>query len=247
MDVLTTREIQYTDDNGDERNVVLTIYSPYLRVDNRGWRGAFAFGPPIERLSEKTIPSGGIDFIQCFLGAVEVARGYLLGSDVGRRAHWQGVQHCGLQWRSERPEGHQEPQIPALEEKPADLDVLGTRNVPCPDQNGVTSKVVLIVYKPIQMGDGTWKCAYSFDPVDGTSIRFGTGADCIESILETLALARVTYDSMIPHGWRASKTEDLLDCDDLPYKSGRAYFKDPAAYHDPDMPDFRPSWLRDGT
>jgi len=233
MDVLTTREIQYSDDSGDERNVVLTIYSPYLRVDNRGWRGAFAFGPPIARLDNTTIPSGGIDFIQCFLGAVEVARGYLLGSKLRECAHWQGVQHCGLPWRSERPEGYQEPQIPTLKERPGDLEVLGTRNVACPDQNGATSKVVLTVYKPTQMGDGTWKCAYSFDPLDGTSIRFGTGVDCLESILETLALARVTYDSMIPHGWRASKTEDLLSCNDFPYKSGRAYLKDPVPSQDP--------------
>jgi|GEM_PF-1701163 len=244
MDVLTTREIQYSDDNSDERNVVLTIYAPYERADNRGWRGAFAFGPPIERLSGTTIPSGGIDFIQCFLCAVEVAYGYLLGSDLRKRAHWQGVQHCGLPWRSERPEGHQEPQIPALEEKPSDLDVLGTRKLAFPDQNGVTSKVVLIVYKPTPMGDGTWKCAYSFDPLDGTSLRFGTGADCLESILDALALARVTYGSMIPHGWQPSKTEDLLDCDDLPYKSGRGYFID-LSLLDPDMPDFRPSSMRD--
>jgi hypothetical protein len=224
MDVLTTREIQYTDDNGDERNVVLTIYSPYPRVDKRGWHVDCAFGPPLVRLNGKTISSSGLDFIDSFLGSVDVACCYLLSSILRKRAHWQGVQHCGLPWRSERPEGHQEPQIPALEEKPSDLDVLGTRKLAFPDQNGVTSKVVLIVYKPTQMGDGTWKCAYSFDPLDGTSIRFGTGVDCIESILETLALARVTYDSMIPQGWRASKTEDLLDCDDLPYKSGRAYF-----------------------
>jgi len=91
------------------------------------------------------------------------------------------------------------------------------------------------------MGDGTWKCAYSFDPVDGTSIRFGTGADSIESILDAPSLARVTYDSMIPHGWRPAKTEDLLDCDDLPYKSGRSYFIDSVASHDPDMPDPTPS------
>lgn len=229
MDVLTTREIQYMDDSGEERKVVLTIYSPYPRVDNRGWRGAFAFGPPIDRLDGTTIPSGGIDFIQCFQCAVEVARGYLLGSTLRKRAHWQGVQHCGLLWRSERPEGYQNPQIPALEEKPSDLDVLGTRKVACPDQNGGTSKVVLIVYKPAQQGDGTWKCAYSFDPLDGTSIRFGTGVDYIEAILDALTLARITYDSMIPHGWHASKTEDLLDCDDLPYKSGRSYFIDPVA------------------
>ncbi|HRI68244.1 MAG TPA: hypothetical protein PK156_28640 [Polyangium sp.] len=229
MDVLATREIQYTDDNGEERNVVLTIYAPHTRVDNRGWRGAFAFGPPIERLDGTTIPSGGIDFIQCFLGAVEVAYGYLLGSKLRKLAHWQGVQHCGLPWRSEKPEGHQEPQIPPLEERPGNLEVLGTRKLAFPDQNGVTSKVVLIVSKPTPMGDGTWKCAYSFDPLDGTSIRFGTGVDYMESILETLALARVTYDSMIPHGWQPSKTVELLDCDDLPYKSGRAYFIDPIA------------------
>ena len=224
MDVLMTREIQYTDDNGDERNVVLTIYSPYPRVDKRGWHVDLAFGPPLVRLNGKPTSSSGVDFMQSFLGAVDVAYCYLLGPTLRKRSHWQGMKHCGLPWRSERPEGHQEPQIPALEEKPADLEVLGTRKLAFPDQNGATSKVVLTVYKPTQMGDGTWKCAYSFDPVDGTSIRFGTGADCIESVLETLSLARVTYDSMIPHGWRASKTVDLLDCDDLPYKSGRAYF-----------------------
>lgn len=229
MDVLTTREIQYSDDNGDERNVVLTIYSPYPRVDKRGWHVDLAFGPPLVRLNGKTTSSSGVDFIQSFLGAVDIAHSYLLGPTLRKRAHWQGVKHCGLPSRSERPEGHQEPQIPALEEKPAVLDVLGTRKLAFPDQHGVTSKVVLSVYKPTPMGDGTWKCAYSFDPLDGTFVRFGTGVDCLESILDALALARVTYDSMIPHGWQPSKTEDLLDCDDLPYKSGRGYFIDPIA------------------
>lgn len=96
------------------------------------------------------------------------------------------------------------------------------------------------LYKPIQVGEGAWKCGYSFDPLNGTSIRFGTGVDSIESLLDALTLARITYESMIPHGWRATKTDELLDCDDLPYKSGRAYLIDPVARHEPDKLDFTP-------
>jgi hypothetical protein len=232
MDVLATRVLQYRHDDGKETDVTLTVFVPIL--NERGdWKCQYKFSPP---KTSRAYHVYGIDSLQAILDCLGAARAYI-EHPTEERTSWQGMSHSGLPWRSARPEGYQKPQIPALEKNPGDLDVLGTRKVACPDQNGATSALVLTVYKPTQMGDETWKCAYSFEPLDGGSIRYGTGADYIESFLDALTLARVTYDSMLPEGWRASETEDLLDCAYFPYKVGRAFFKDPIEYNDPDMRD----------
>jgi hypothetical protein len=242
MDVLTTRELQYLDDHGDERIVLLTIFAPWERVTEGDWRGAFAFGPPIARLNGKTIPSGGVDFIQCFMGAVEVARGYLMGSHLAERAHWQGMRECGLPWHVERPADYQPPDIGSALENPGNLEVLATRSVGCPDSQGITRALQFTIYKPLQMADGVWHCAFSFGSEDDKlpPVRYGAGADFIESFLDALALARATYQTMVPEGWDTSQSDTLLGCLGFPYKIGRAFFTEPAKPF-PGMPDFFPA------
>ncbi|MBK9258728.1 MAG: hypothetical protein IPM54_02705 [Polyangiaceae bacterium] len=63
-------------------------------------------------------------------------------------------------------------------------------------------------------------------------------------MLDALSGAKAVYDSMIPPGWTG--LGDLLDCAYIPYKVGRAFYTDRVEYHNPDMPDFTPSWMRDG-
>lgn len=246
MDVLTTREIQYTDDNGEERNVVLTVYTPYAQID-RGWRGAFAFGPPIARLNGKTIPSGGVDFIQCFMCSVEVARGYLMGSDLAKRVHWHGMRHFGLPWHHEKPEGYQPPPIPAPEVNPGNLEILTKVRLGIPHGDNDVHELIMIVYQPFAADETKWKCAFAFGGGANEPVRYGVGADFIEALLDALALARVTYESMIPPKWKPLESSDFDSAQFWPHKIGREYFTEPSKYSNPDMPDFRPSWLRDGT
>lgn len=246
MDVLTTREIQYTDDNGEERNVVLTIYTPHAQVD-RSWRGAFAFGPPIARLNGKTIPSGGVDFIQCFLCSVEVARGYLMGSDLAKRVHWHGMRHFGLPFHAERPVDYQPPPLPAVEVNPGNLEILTKVRRGIPHGDNDVRELILIVYRPFAADETKWKCAFAFGGGANEPVRYGVGADFIEALLDALALARVTYESMLPAKWEPPESSDFDSVQFWPHKIGREYFTEPSKYSNPDMPDFRPSWLRDGT
>ncbi len=248
MDILTTRELQYMDDNGDERNVLLTIFTPWERVTEGGdWRGACAFGPPIARLNGKTIPSGGVDVIQCFVGSVHVARGYLMGSDLAERAHWKGMRDCGLPWHVERPIEYEPPQLPPLEINSDHLAVLATRLLECPDELSRELSIRLTFYTPQQEDRDIWKCAFSLSPsgFERPPVRYGVGADFIESFLDALTLARVTYEALIPKGWTGTDGVDFGSCYDFPYKIGREYFTEPSRYSNPDMPDFWPSWMRD--
>lgn len=243
MDVLTTREIQYTDDNGEERNVVLTIYTPYAQVD-RGWRGAFAFGPPIARLNGKTIPSGGVDFIQCFMCSVEVARGYLMGSDLAKRVHWHGMRHFGLPYYAERPVDYQAPQIPASEVNPGNLEILTKVRLGIPHRDNEVHELILIVYRPFAADETKWKCAFAFGAGANEPVRYGIGADFIEALLDALALARVTYEAMVPAEWQP-ESDEFDSVQFWPHKIGREYFTEPSKYSNPDMPDFTPSSSQD--
>jgi hypothetical protein len=236
MDVLATREFQYTDDHGEERNVLLTIFTPYAQVDERGWRGAFAFGPPIARLNGKTIPSGGVDFLQCFLCAVEVARGYLMGSDLAEYVHWQGMRHFGLPWHHPKPEGYQPPPIPPSEANPGNLEVLTQVRLPIPYGENDVHELILSVYRPSAADQTKWTCAFAFGPGTNEPVHYGIGADFIEALLDALAIARVTYESMVPEAWRPRGLDEFDGVEFWPYKMGREYFTEPPSYSHPDMP-----------
>jgi hypothetical protein len=235
MDVLATREFQYTDDHGEERNVLLTIFMPHARVDKCGWRGAFAFGPPIARLDGTTIPSGGVDFIQCFLCAVEVARGYLMGSDLAKRAHWYGMHHFGLPSNQEKPEGYQPPTIPPSEVNPENLEILTRVRLAIPGANDV-HELILSVYRPFTTDETQWRCAFALGMGANEPVRYGVGADFIEALLDALALARVTYESMVPEAWRPRELDEFDGVEFWPYKIGREYFTEPSRHSNLDMP-----------
>jgi hypothetical protein len=151
--------------------------------------------------------------------------------------------HCGLPSRAEQPADYQRPDIGSALENPGNLEVLATRSLGCPDPQGVTRALHFTVYKPLQTRDGQWSCAVSFGSEDDKRlpVRYGTGADFIESFLDALALARATYQTIVPKGWHPSKSEGLLNCDDFPFKMGRAFHTDMVGDLGPGAPDFFPS------
>lgn len=244
MDILTTRVLSYADEEGHETDLVLTIFVPH-EVDG-SWRCGFTFSPALQG---KYVEFVGVDFLQALLICLGIVPQYLRLAPLPHRAHWQGIHHCGLPSHAVRPADHQPPEIGPMEPNPGHLDILATRMLCFLDQYGATYAIVLKVYKPFQTDDGKWRCAFSLcsDEGDKNPVRYGTGADFIESLLDALTLARATCEATAPTGWQASNFKDLLDCADFPYKIGRAFFTEPAKQTFPNMPDFSPSWLRDGT
>lgn len=230
MDVLTTRVLRYPDNVGDEKEVVLTILGP-VEKEREDWKCGFVFSPPIHR---KAVYVSGVDFIQAFLGCLEVARGYLEGTDLGGRAHWQGMLDCGLPWRAERPASLAPVNISPPEGTPGTMDVLATRRLSYPDQHGGEQELLLIVFVPFESQDTTWKCGIRFGPPLSSAIYVGAGADYVEALLDGLSIARAIFEGKIPNGWEPEG--DLHTCSDLPYRVGRSFWKDPVGTL-PDEPD----------
>jgi hypothetical protein len=131
------------------------------------------------------------------------------------------MSHSGLPWPDEIPPGYQPLPVAAAEETRRTLDILTTRRLSIPRGDNDVHELVLRVYRPFQDDDGTWKCAFSFDPMETQSIRYGTGADFIEAVLDAFAMARIAFEAMVPIGW--TTTDELLDCVDFPIKIGRSF------------------------
>jgi len=234
MDILTTRVLSYTDKSGQAMDLVVTIFAPRC-VDNV-WKCGFTLPDPFRR---KNPEMHGVDFLQALLLCLEIVPSYLRLTPLPNKAHWQGMHHCGFPSRAEQPADYRPPELGSALDNPGNLEVLATRSGGCPDAQGSTRALHLAVYKPLQMTDGSWHCAFSFAAEDDKlpPVRFGTGADFIEAFLDALALARATYQTMVPEGWDASKSETLLDCHDFPFRIGRAFHTDPVTPI-PGMPDF---------
>ena len=235
MDTLTTRVLSYADEGGHATDLVLTIFVPQS-VDD-AWKCGFSLPEPFRR---KNAESYGVDFIQALLLCLQIVPSYLRLTPLLNRAHWQGMVHCGLPSHADLPADYQPPDIGLALENPGNLEVLATRSLGCPDPPGATRALTLTVYKPLQAGDLQWSCAVSFGSTDDKRlpVRYGAGADFIESFLDALALARATYATMVPKGWHASKSERLLDCDDFPFKIGRAFHTNMVGDLGPGAPEF---------
>jgi len=217
MTVLTTRTLQFRDEHGNDAPVILTIFEP-TQDGNNGWRCIFDFEPPIK---PRNAAGRGVDWIQAFTVALRFARLYFETTNWSRTGHWHGMRHLGLPDSATDSPMHGPGEIPQLEKRIESLDVIATRPLGFPDENGGLREVVLTIYAPFVTQEGSWKCAFSFDPLDAGSIRYGAGADFIEAFLDALAVARRVFESMIPAGWTGS--EDLFDCAAFPIKSGRAF------------------------
>lgn len=238
MDILTTRLLNYLDEVGSAKDLVLTIFAPQS-VDG-AWKCGFLLPDPFRR---KNVESYGVDYIQALILCLQIVPSYLRLCPVAKRLHWHGMRHFGLPNHAERPADYQAPEIGAVQEYPGGMAILTTRTVGCLDQHGTAYPITLTLYKPFQVDDGEWKCAFSFGPLEEKriSVRYGIGADFIESLLDALSLARATYETFVPTGWHPKKSEDWLDCADLPFKIGRAFHTDIVGDLGPGAPDFTPS------
>jgi len=222
MDVLALRDLSYTDDQGADSRVLLTVFQP-LEADRGVWKGRFSFGPPIQT---EAIAVAGIDYIQALLGSLQVACGYLRGTKLWGRVQWQGISNCGLPWPNERDAMVPSEVPPPREPNPGNLIVLTSRALGYPDDRGVESEIPLTVFAPFDMGSGAWKCGVALGPTEGTAIRYGLGADCIEALLHALAIARSAFDEMVGGRALIEESETLLDCMGFPRKVGRAFWLD---------------------
>jgi hypothetical protein len=233
MEVLATRVLQYRSDSGAETDVTLTVFAPF-KTERDDWKCEFQFSPPS---NQRLMHAYGVDYLQALLGCLSVARGYIEHPEE-QRSSWQGMFHSGLPLHEEKPASYQPPDVPSPEANPGNLEVLTTRRLGYPDEGGVERDLILTVYKPFQAEGETWKCGFSFGPPESASIRYGVGADFIEALLDAFALARVTFEAMVPKGWVAPESEGLHDCADLPYKVGRSFGTDMVGDLGPDAPEF---------
>jgi len=231
MAVLTTRVLQYRSDSGAVKDVTLTVFAP-RKTDQDDWECGFQFSPPP---NQRTIHVKGVDAVQALLSCLTVARSYI-EHPTEERSSWRGMDHAGLPRFAEKPAVYQPPTVPPSEENPGGLEPLAVGTLGCPDETGRARELALTVYKPFHADDGTWKCAFVLgSPVD-EPVRHGTGHDFIEALLDGLALARATYEAMIPEGWEAPLSDDLLGPTFLPYKVGRSYAMEPIS--NLNTPDF---------
>lgn len=217
MTVLTTRALQFRDENGIDALVTLTIFEP-IKDENDGWRCIFDFEPPI---NPRNAVGRGVDWIQAFTVALRFARLYFETTKWSSTGHWQGMRHLGLPDSAAQLPMHESSEIAQLEKRSRALDVLATRRIELPSENVGSREITLIICSPFLTEAGSWKCAFTLDPIDGDLIRHGMGADFIEAFLDALAAARRVVESMIPAGWTGA--DDLFDCADFPIKSGRAF------------------------
>ena len=229
MDVLATRVLSYPDENGDKRELVLTVFVPFEAAE---WRCRFVFDPPVIR---KGVDGAGVDFLQAFVECVKIARIYLESTALFGRAHWQGMLDCGLPSYGARPASWAPPDIPPPASNPGNMDVLTTRVVGYPDESGAERELLLTVFVPFEAEDKTWKCGFTFGPPLNAPLRYGVGADFIEAFLDCVAMARATFEGTAPKGW--IRSGGLYDLCDLPYKIGRSFWTDPGG-EIPGMPDF---------
>jgi hypothetical protein len=217
MTILTTRTLHRRQSDGNDTEVVLSIFEPVER-ELYSWRCIFDFDPPIKPRNAAGL---GTDWINAFTYSLEYSRLYF-ESQWGRTGHWQRMDHLGLPRQTEKmPQDYEAPPLPDLEPMEPSLPVIATRKLGIPGESGSDREITLTLYSPFSTADGSWKCAFSFEPIDAGSCRSGVGADFIESCLDALAAARRVYEAMIPAGW--PRPEELLDCSDLPIKVDRAF------------------------
>ncbi|HRI69742.1 MAG TPA: hypothetical protein PK156_36180 [Polyangium sp.] len=223
MNIFATRTIQYRTDAGEIKDVILTVFEP-VPEHNGEWQCAFQFHPPE---NQRKFTMRGQGWISAFIGCLSVARGFI-EHPTQERTSWQGMMHSGLPWHHEKPEGYQSPPIPPSEANPGNLEILTKVRLGIPHDANDVHELILIVYRPLAVDEMKWKCAFAFGEGANEPVRYGIGADSIEALLDALALARITYESMIPNAWKPPESDEFDSVEFWPYKIGRAVFTEPA-------------------
>lgn len=221
MNVLAKRTIQYLTDSGATRDVTLTVFEPF-QEDVTSWRCGFQFEPPS---NQRMIKPGGYDAIDAILTCLTVARRHVEHPSENRTT-WQGMEHLGLPWHDKIPEEYQPPDIPPVEPNPGNLSILATRRLGTPDDSCGVRALMLSVYKPFQIDENAWKCAFALEATPGDTVRYGGGADFVDALLDALAMARAVHVGMVPPQWEAPESEGFGEVHFLPYRIGRAYLID---------------------
>lgn len=231
MNVLATRTLIFTDDKNFKKEVPLTVFVPF-EAEDAMWKCGFVFGPPIER---KIAYGVGADFLQALVGCLQVARGYFESTDLSGRAHWDGMVDCGLPWHKAEPAPLSAPgDVPPADREAGTIEVLATRGLSYSDENGNERDLRLTIFAPFKAEGEMWRCRFTFGPPLNASLRYGSGADFLEALLDALAMARAHLE-----------TTDLkgrvhfggMDNCGLPYKIGRSFWMERASRPPSDVPD----------
>jgi hypothetical protein len=216
MQEFATRRLSYADSDGNEREVVLTVFVPF-QAEHGGWKCEFTFEPSVYRAQPR---AGGVDCIHALVMGLRLARIFLESTKLWGRANWQGMLDCGLPSSTDEPVNTRALTPLMAGEDVHRLAALTTRKLGYRDDAGIERETVLTLCMPFQESD-MWRCEFAFDPWPDRLVRYGVGSDAIEATLDALASARAVFDAMIPVDWTGS--DDLLDCSDFPIKSGRAF------------------------
>ncbi|HZH98011.1 MAG TPA: hypothetical protein VEX38_03495 [Fimbriimonadaceae bacterium] len=218
MDVLTTRELKYTDDNGEEKDLVLTVFMPF-EAEKDLWRCGFQFSPPIQR---KIVFASGVDFLDAFVTCLRIARIHLESSNLTGRVRWGDMLDCGLPWHTMKP-------------PESTRNVLTTRELHYRHESGNEGELLLTVFVPFKAEDESWRCGFTFGPPLNTSLAYGYGDDFTEALLDCIASAREALEILDPFGRIYSIDRGEL-CD-FPRKIGRSFWMGTADEPPPDAPD----------
>jgi hypothetical protein len=230
MDVLTTRALSYTDETGNTKELILTVFVPFEASEYK-WKCGFVTDPPLR----PNITYGlGLDFICAVVACLWLARLHFETVERSRRVHWRGMPDCGLPELTDEPAAPDPTDVPPPVEIGESKDIFATRTVGYRDESGIERERYLTVFVPSKEGEA-WKCGFTFEPPPFASIRYGVGEDFIEALLDGLAKARAIFEETIPKG--SVPSEEHFDCADLPYKIGRSFFLNSARESLLDTPD----------
>lgn len=225
MNVFERRSLTYTDDNGMEKEIVLTVPMP-VEVEIEGeeerwWRCVCIFEPRISAWDPKHPQP---DFLGALMTALTLSAILLKSKAQGLygRVRWQGMTDCGLPEITRESVEWDSVQIPPSEPVPEGLDVLATRRLLYSDDSDDEARLLLTVFVPFREGE-TWKCGLTFGPPFSLGVYYGIGDDRIEALLDALATARAIYEQRVPKTWT---WKDRAGCVDFPYKIGRSFRKE---------------------
>jgi hypothetical protein len=90
------------------------------------------------------------------------------------------------------------------------MDVLTTRVLGYPDENGDERGLVLTIFVPFEKRENLWKCGFIFDPPISPNIVYGAGVDFIHAFVTCLRIARIYLENTRPFG--RAHWQGMLGC-----------------------------------
>lgn len=223
MKTLATRPLHYVDDDGEMKEVSMTLVD---FVDDEGTRRiSLRFGAPFtwkvtlcaDSVLQAIISVMSAWWVRLFRSGMKLAHNIRWVDGRGKESF-----NCGLPALRKRPSDWVAPEIPPIEKNPGNLEILSELAPSFPDASGVEYGRPVFVFMPEQVDEQHWRCGFCFDTKDAP-IRYGIGDDWIQSLLDAAAMMRLVYEASLPQGWTSHEKIDLTR---MPYKMGRGYFLD---------------------